>query len=127
LANSWVKTWFFACKSLFSAVNNSCSEFLGLFEIKILISWRILIKISQLFSEITFSLLFSGDFGGSCGDFPINHLSMKNFSFGSLVLFQYKAVVRMLECPNTCVTFLNLLDKSQNNGVKYGVLIQYFY
>jgi len=45
--------------------------------------------------------LFSIGLGGSCGIFPFNHLSLINFSLGSSLFFQYKAVVLIEECPNT--------------------------
>jgi hypothetical protein len=92
----------FDCKSWFLVSKYFRSEFLGLFSTKILSSWWILMKIFQLFSKIIFLSLFSIGFGGSCGVFPSNHLSVINFSQGSWVDFQYKTVVRILEWPRTC-------------------------
>jgi len=58
-------------------------------------------KISQLISFTgnfgsAWGLFLIG-FGGSFGIFPLSHLSLRIFSLGLLVPFQYKAVVLILE------------------------------
>jgi hypothetical protein len=50
--------------------------------------------------RIIFSVLLAGSLGGSGGVFPFNHLSVNNFSWGISLVFQYKAVVLILACPN---------------------------